>query len=52
MEWLVLFMLILIGFVLLILEFLVFPGVNVAGILGFACVGIAIYIAYSTMGRL
>ena len=38
MEWLVLFMLILIGFVLLILEFLVFPGVNVAGILGFACV--------------
>ena len=50
MEWLVLFMLILIGFVLLILEFLVFPGVNVAGILGFACVGIAIYIAYSTMG--
>ena len=44
MEWLVLFMLILIGFVLLILEFLVFPGVNVAGILGFACVGIAIYI--------
>ena len=50
MEWLVLFMLILIGFVLLILEFLVFPGVNVVGILGFACVGIAIYIAYSTMG--
>ena len=50
MEWLVLFMRILIGFVLLILEFLVFPGVNVAGILGFACVGIAIYIAYSTMG--
>ena len=28
MEWLVLFMLILIGFVLLILEFLVFPGEN------------------------
>ena len=50
MEWLVLIMLILIGFTLLILEFLVFPGVNVAGILGFACVGGAIYIAYSTMG--
>lgn len=50
MEWLVLFMLIAIGFVLLILEFLVFPGVNVAGILGIACVGIAIYVAYSTMG--
>lgn len=50
MEWLVLFMLILIGFVLLILEFLVFPGVNVAGVLGLACVGGAVYIAYSTMG--
>ena len=37
MEWLVLFMLILIGFVLLILECRVFPGGNVAGILGLAC---------------
>lgn len=50
MEWFVLFMLIAIGFILLLLEFLVFPGVNVAGILGFACVGVAIYLAYTTMG--
>ena len=50
MEWFVLFMLIAIGFVLLILEFLVFPGVNVAGILGIGCVAVAIYVAYSTMG--
>ena len=50
MEWFVLFMLIAIGLVLLILEFLVFPGVNVAGILGFACVVGAVWLAYSTMG--
>ena len=50
MEWFVLFMLVAIGFVLLILEFLVFPGVNVAGILGFACIAGAIWLAYSTMG--
>ena len=50
MEWFVLFMLVAIGFVLLILEFLVFPGVNVAGILGFVCVAGAIWLAYSTMG--
>ncbi|WP_294142087.1 hypothetical protein [uncultured Sanguibacteroides sp.] len=50
MEWLVLIMLILIGFVLLIMEFLVFPGVNVAGIIGFLCIGVAIYMAYSNMG--
>ena len=50
MEWFVLFMLIAIGLVLLILEFLVFPGVNVSGILGFACVVGAVWLAYSTMG--
>ena len=50
MEWFLLFMLVAIGFVLLILEFLVFPGVNVAGILGFACIAGAIWLAYSTMG--
>lgn len=50
MEWLVLIMLILIGFVLLIMEFLVFPGVNVAGVIGFVCIGVAIYMAYSSMG--
>lgn len=43
-------MLVLIGFILLALEFLVFPGVNVVGILGFISIGAAIYIAYSQMG--
>lgn len=50
MDWLVLIMLVLIGFILLLLEFMVFPGVNVVGILGFLCVGGAIYVAYSQMG--
>lgn len=50
MEWLVLIMLVLIGFVLLVLEFLVFPGIHVAGFLGLLCVGLAIYMGYSSMG--
>jgi len=52
MDWLVLIMLVLIGFVLLLLEFMVFPGVNVVGILGFLCIGGAIYVAYSQMGAI
>ncbi|MDR2414545.1 MAG: NfeD family protein [Odoribacteraceae bacterium] len=50
MEWLILIMLIVVGFILLLLEFLVFPGVNVVGIIGFTCVGAAVYIAYSRLG--
>lgn len=50
MEWLVLIMLIGIGFILLILEFLVFPGVNVAGLVGFACVCFGIYLGYRFFG--
>jgi membrane-bound ClpP family serine protease len=50
MEWLMLVMLVVVGFTLLLLEFLVFPGVNVAGILGFLCVGAAIYVAYEHVG--
>lgn len=50
MEWFVLVMLILIGFVLLILEFLVFPGVNVVGLIGFACVCFGVYLGYKFFG--
>lgn len=50
MEWLIVFMLILIGLVLVILEFLVFPGVNVAGILGFVCIIVGLYFGYSFYG--
>ena len=35
MEWLIVLMLILIGAILVVLEILVLPGINVAGILGF-----------------
>lgn len=51
MEWLILIILVLMGFVLLGLEFLVFSGVNVAGIIGFVCLGVAVYMAYSHMGN-
>lgn len=47
MEWLIVLMLILIGLVLVLLEFLVFPGVNVAGILGFACIVAGVWFGYS-----
>ncbi|MDR1274280.1 MAG: hypothetical protein LBK12_07005 [Odoribacteraceae bacterium] len=51
MEWLILIVLVIVGFALILLEFLVFPGVNVVGIIGFACVAVAVYIAYTSLGR-
>lgn len=50
MEWLLVFMLILIGAVLVLMEFLVFPGVNIAGVLGFICIVGGIYFGYSYYG--
>jgi membrane-bound ClpP family serine protease len=50
MEWIILLVLVVVGFALLLLEILVLPGVNVAGILGFLCVGAAIYVAYTRVG--
>jgi membrane-bound ClpP family serine protease len=50
MEWIILIVLVLVGFSLLLLEFLVFPGVNVVGLIGLVCVGGAVYIAYSSLG--
>lgn len=50
MEWLIVLMLVLIGGVLVILEFLVFPGVNVAGVLGFICIIAGVYFGYSYYG--
>lgn len=50
MEWLLVVMLILIGAVLVLMEFLVFPGVNVAGILGFICIIGGVYFGYSYYG--
>ena len=50
MEWLILVMLVVIGIVLLLLEFLVFPGVNVVGVIGFLCVCFAVYLGYRFFG--
>ena len=50
MEWLIILMLILIGCVLVIMEFLVFPGVNVVGLLGFICIITGVYFGYAFYG--
>jgi len=50
MEWLIVLMLILIGAILMMMEFLVFPGVNVAGILGFVCILAGLYSGYAFYG--
>lgn len=50
MEWAVLAVLTGIGFILVILEFLVFPGTNVVGIIGLACICFGIYIGYKSFG--
>ena len=50
MEWLIIVMLILIGAILVLMEFLVFPGVNVVGILGFICIVAGVYFGYSFYG--
>lgn len=50
MEGLVIVGLILLGAILVILEFLVFPGANVVGILGFGCMIAGIYCGYSFYG--
>lgn len=50
MEWLIILMLILIGAVLVLMEFLVFPGVNIAGVIGLVCMVAGIYFGYAFYG--
>lgn len=50
MEWLLVLMFIVIGAILILMEFLIFPGVNVAGVLGFICIIGGIYSGYSFYG--
>lgn len=50
MEWLLVLMLVLIGAILVLMEFLIFPGVNVAGVLGFICIASGIYFGYDYYG--
>lgn len=50
MEWLIIVLLVLIGAILVVMEFLIFPGVNVAGVLGFICIIAGIYFGYHYYG--
>lgn len=50
MSALVIFLLILAGLILLILEFFVFPGTTVAGIGGFLTIAFGIFFTYKTFG--
>lgn len=43
-------LLIIIGIVLFVVEFLIIPGITIAGIGGFLCLGSAIFAAYYTHG--
>lgn len=51
MEWIALFVIIGIGFILLILEFLVFPGVNIPGVIGFVLIFLGVAWAFYEHGR-
>lgn len=51
MEWLIVLMLVCIGAILVMMEFLIFPGVNVAGILGFICIVSGVYFGYAFYGN-
>ncbi|MCD4697285.1 MAG: hypothetical protein K8S16_13695 [Bacteroidales bacterium] len=46
MTWTIIAVLIIIGFLFLLLEILVLPGTNVAGIIGFVLIAIGIWQAY------
>lgn len=50
MEWGALFLLLGIGFIMVVLEFLVFPGTSVVGLVGVACMGCGIYLGYKFFG--
>ncbi|MBN3034578.1 MAG: NfeD family protein [Bacteroidales bacterium] len=50
MTWTVIAVLILVGFLFLLLEILVLPGINIAGVLGFLMIGIGVWQAYEVYG--
>ncbi len=51
MSLLAIILLIILGLVLLLLEFAVIPGVTIAGIGGFALLAGSVYIAFAEMGK-
>ncbi|MBN1339445.1 MAG: NfeD family protein [Bacteroidales bacterium] len=50
MTWTVIIVLIIIGFLFLLLEVLVLPGTNIAGVLGFILIAIGVWQAYTGYG--
>lgn len=52
MTWTIILILIAIGLILVILEVMVIPGTTIAGILGFAALGIAIWQTFVSQGNL
>lgn len=47
MTWTIIAVLIIVGFLFLLLEILVLPGTNIAGVLGFVMIGIGVWQAYA-----
>jgi len=50
MSWLFVILLIFVGFVLLLVELFLIPGINVVGVVGFGSVAWGIYYAYVKLG--
>jgi membrane-bound ClpP family serine protease len=50
MTWTIIAVLIIVGFIFLLLEILVLPGTNVAGIIGFVLLIVGVWQAYATFG--
>jgi len=52
MTWTIIAVLIVVGFLFLLLEILVLPGTNIAGIIGFVLIAIGVWQAYVVYGAL
>lgn len=50
MTWTIIAVLIVVGFLFLLLEILVLPGTNIAGIIGFVLIAIGVWQAYAQYG--
>lgn len=52
MTWILIAVIVLVGFLFLLLEILVLPGTNVAGFIGFILIAIGVWQAYMIYGKL
>ncbi|HRZ20957.1 MAG TPA: hypothetical protein P5184_04770, partial [Bacteroidales bacterium] len=50
MTWTLIVILLLVGFILLLLEMLVIPGITVAAVLGFIAIALAVWGAFASYG--